>query len=318
MRKFLLPLAILVFTLSACGDDTDEREEDTKNTQETSFRVQTDNETVKNLLPAIRYAFPGLDRYANQFRDIHVEENYWLTIRFYIPNDAKIPNEFLSQGNNCFIEINNDKTAVKVPKSACKSVALDRDIRDLKSDYWFYLPPDKLTYPPYDFTKLTNEQRIDTGVKYLKRIWDSIQEIKNKSDWVPQDFPNYSRLFKQLEREGSRFATEGDLFAPYRTCMFAGSYAQLWWSNQSNFLRALSSNDSKRMESELDGVVRTYDFYHENAVSCSEDIRKELSVIQEREKLPPTPDGKPPRKGCLMIYSPDNQTSWSCIVESDK
>ncbi|MHA6676439.1 hypothetical protein ACX43S_08015 [Enterobacter cloacae] len=276
------------------------------------FNVQTDDVAVNKLLPAIKKLLPGLERYADQFKNIHVEQNHWLTIVFHVPENANIPTEYLSQGNNCFLEINNERTAIKVPKRACKSVVLDRVIENLDSDYWFYLPADQLTYKPYDFTKLDDKKRIDIGVAYLKKVWDTVQMIKQKTDWQPDDFPNYGRLFGQLENEGKQFVTEGDMFPAYGSCRMVGVNAHSWWSDLISLLKSLSSNAPQKTDSALKQLSRQYENYHESAVNCAKEIRQAPPVEQKMERLPPTPDNKPPRAGCLMVFTHDDKTEWSC------
>jgi len=278
------------------------------------FNVQTDDVTVNKLLPAIKNLLPGLNRYAEQFENIHIEQNYWLTIVFHIPENANIPTEYLSQGNNCFIEINKEGTAIKVPKRACKSVALNRVVQDLDSDYWFYLNADHLTYAPYDFTKLNDRERIDIGVAYLKKVWDTVQMIKQKTDWQPDDFPNYGRLFRQLEDEGKQFVTKDDMFQAYGSCGMVGANAQSWWSEQISSLKDLSSNNPQKVGSALKQITRQYDSYNESAVSCAKEIRQAPPAERKMEVLPPTQDNKPPRAGCLMVFTPDDKTSWSCPI----
>ncbi|ELW9028218.1 hypothetical protein QP556_11795 [Citrobacter freundii] len=309
MRKVFLAFALSL--LFGC-DGGQEGVSDSPMPKPVEFSVQTDDVTVNKLLPAIKNMLPGLNRYADQFQNTHVEQNYWLTIMFHIPENAKIPADYLSQGNNCFIEINKEGTAIKVPKRACKSVALDRVVQDLDSDYWFYLNSDNLTYTPYDFTKLNDKERVDIGVAYLKKVWDSMQMIKQKTDWQPDDFANYGRLFRQLEGEGNQFVTKDDMFPAYGSCRMVGANAQSWWSEQISSLKDLSSNDSQRIGSALKQIKRQYDSYHESAVSCAKEIRQAPPVEKKMEVLPPTSDNKPPRAGCLMIFTPDDKTSWSC------
>lgn len=132
-------LLLLVAALVGCGEPTDKPEEN----QQQKFTVSTDNETVNKLLPSIRTALPGLDKYAIQFRDVSVEQNYWLTIKFHVPDDAKIPNDYMTFGHNCFIEINKEGTAVKIPKAPCKALMLDQNADNVDSEQWFELSTGK-------------------------------------------------------------------------------------------------------------------------------------------------------------------------------
>ncbi|HBV4911587.1 TPA: hypothetical protein ACWX8T_004853 [Serratia marcescens] len=136
MRKLFLPL---VFVLSGCGDNADSTDTSSPANEQTVFSVKTDNSTINQLLPAIRARLPGLDKYATQFQKISVEQNYWLTIKFRVPDDAKIPNDYMTFGHNCFIEINKEGTAVKIPKTPCKALMLDQNADNVDSEQWFEL-----------------------------------------------------------------------------------------------------------------------------------------------------------------------------------
>ncbi|WP_038907907.1 hypothetical protein [Dickeya oryzae] len=308
--KFAIPMVLI---LAGCGD---EQENSTKTEQKKvpapTFSITTDDPDINRLLPAIRQLLPGLDKYAEQFQEKAVERNRFLTIKFHIPDNATIPAEYAATGHNCFIEINKEGTAVKVPKSACKSVVLNRVVQGLDSDYWFYLYADQLTYKPYDFAKLNDKERIDIGVTYLKKVWDTVQEVQQKTDWQPDDFPNYGRLFRQLENEGKQFVIEGDMFPAYGSCMMTGAYAQSWWSEQVGSLKDLSSNEPQKISAAVKQIKRQYDLYYESAVSCSKGIRQAPPKPKRTVTLPPTPDNKPPRPGCLAVFKPDDTTEWTC------
>ncbi|EAV6568923.1 TPA: hypothetical protein N3J09_000878 [Salmonella enterica subsp. enterica serovar Panama] len=129
-------LLLLVAALVGCGEPTDKPEDN----QQHKFTVSTDNETVNKLLPSIRAALLGLDKYSVQFKNVSVEQNYWLTIKFQIPENANIPKDYMAFGHSCFIEINREGTAVKIPKTPCKSVMLDKNADSIDSEQWFDIP----------------------------------------------------------------------------------------------------------------------------------------------------------------------------------
>ncbi|TBV10238.1 hypothetical protein DNK08_07105 [Stutzerimonas kirkiae] len=95
------------------------------------FNVDTQDELVIKSLPATRQACPGLNRYASDFQDIRVEQQYRTTIVFHIPERSGIPDAYKAGGHNCFLEIEGDGSAIFLEKLACKSVCLDKvDVPD--------------------------------------------------------------------------------------------------------------------------------------------------------------------------------------------
>lgn len=134
MRKFFLPL---IFILSGCGDNTDPAAAPSSVEEQSVFSVETNNSTINQLLPEIRARLPGLDKYSRQFKKVSVEQNYWLTIKFHVPDNAQIPNDYMTFGHNCFIEINKEGTAVKIPKTPCKALMLDQNADNIDSEQWF-------------------------------------------------------------------------------------------------------------------------------------------------------------------------------------
>lgn len=200
MRQLIF-ISTFLFLHLLVGCDKSDKENTPVNATVTNasvFTVNTDNTLVQKTLPTIRQLCPGLDKYAGEFSDINVDDGYYFrtTLKFHIDENAKIPNEYAAQGNNCFIDINDDST-VTIHKSACQSVCLDHE--SSHDELMFNLP--KTTD-----TSSTNK---------------SVTNISNTT--------------------------------------------------------------------------------HDN-------------IKEGWEILPPTPDNKPPRAGCLMVFKPDDTTEWSCPI----
>ncbi|WP_052760868.1 MULTISPECIES: hypothetical protein [Photorhabdus] len=127
MRNLLIPT---IFLLAGCGDETENSVQiESEKAPAPVFSIATDDPAINQLLPTIRKMCPGLDKYADQFTDITVYENSYLsrtTIKFHIDENTKLPNDYIADGNNCFLDIEDNETVLSISKSACQSVCLDQ------------------------------------------------------------------------------------------------------------------------------------------------------------------------------------------------
>ncbi|MCC8420907.1 hypothetical protein [Photorhabdus thracensis] len=127
MRNLLIPT---IFLLVGCGDETENSVQiESEKAPVPVFSIATDDPAINQLLPTIRKMCPGLDKYADQFTDITVYENSYpsrTTIKFHIDENAKLPNDYMANGNNCFLDIEDNETVLSISKSACQSVCLDQ------------------------------------------------------------------------------------------------------------------------------------------------------------------------------------------------
>ncbi|MCT8349584.1 hypothetical protein LGZ99_20885 [Photorhabdus temperata] len=127
MRNLLIPT---IFLLAGCGDETENSVQiEPEKSPASVFSIATDDPTINQLLPTIRKMCPGLDKYADQFTDVTVYENSYpsrTTIKFHIDENAKLLNDYMANGNNCFLDIEDNETVLSISKSACQSVCLDQ------------------------------------------------------------------------------------------------------------------------------------------------------------------------------------------------
>ena len=95
---------------------------------------------VKQLLqanwPKIKQACPGLDKYAKDLQPYGVEDNFdyadpdvqRASTKFKVSDKAEIPAEYRSRGHTCFFEVSRDGSKLTIPKRACMSICLDKDM----------------------------------------------------------------------------------------------------------------------------------------------------------------------------------------------
>lgn len=112
----VLATAMVCAVLSACDSGG----------LQSKFNVESDDVLVKQVLPEIRQACPGLDKYSGQFESVRVEHNYRTTIAFDIPDAARLPDGYKADGHTCFLEVDDDGSLLLIEKAACKSVCLDQ------------------------------------------------------------------------------------------------------------------------------------------------------------------------------------------------
>lgn len=110
------PLAIVLLGLAGCGSESDHSE----------FKIKTSDPLIKTALPAIRSVCPGLDKYAPQFSNLRVEQQFRTAITFEVSSSSRIPDAYKAGGHTCFIEVDADGKDIFIEKKACKSVCLDQ------------------------------------------------------------------------------------------------------------------------------------------------------------------------------------------------
>lgn len=114
--RFSSLLALVSIVLSGCGVESGPAE----------FKVLTSDTVVTNALPSIRKACPGLDKYAAQFSNIRVEQQFRTAILFEVSNSSKIPDAYKAGGHTCFIEVDSGGKNIFIEKMACKSICQDQ------------------------------------------------------------------------------------------------------------------------------------------------------------------------------------------------
>ena len=270
------------------------------------FAVKTDKPLVNEMLPYIKEVCPGLDKYAPQFTDIHIEENRLTTIAFHIPDNAKIPHSYVAQGHNCFIEIEADGTSIVVPKEACQSVCMDT----VHDPLWrgrndrFYLSDDAVVTVSKRTSASTNKGKIEQASAYIAELDREIDSVlKLKADEINLNL--ISNKFRTLKVKGEVFRQELP-FVELGHCYSMGVAANFWW--QANVDASLSPGEESAAV-----IRRASSSYFDEKKKCQLQI-KELANPKKKKAeviLPPTADDKPPRPGCMAIYGPE-ETTWSC------
>lgn len=91
-----------------------------------TFSVSSDDPLVMKMLPAVRQACPGLDKYSQFFENVRVEEQFRTSILFDVPESASIPDSYKAGGHTCYIEIDSKGKSIFIEKLACKSICLDQ------------------------------------------------------------------------------------------------------------------------------------------------------------------------------------------------
>lgn len=114
--RFSGVLTLVILVLSGCGVESGPAE----------FKVITSDSVVTSALPAIRKVCPGLDKYASQFSNIRVEQQFRTAIVFEVSSSSKIPEAYKAGGHTCFIEVDADGKNIFIEKKACKSVCQDQ------------------------------------------------------------------------------------------------------------------------------------------------------------------------------------------------
>lgn len=111
------------------------------------FTLTARNALIHKVLPAIRHEFPGLDKYAAEFREVSVKwstKPRGYTIRFSIPVGAGIPAGYGSLGITCSLLVKPNGSTVQVPNKTCQSVLLD-SVNTQHNNFNFKLDPDYFT-----------------------------------------------------------------------------------------------------------------------------------------------------------------------------
>jgi len=110
-------LGLSLLGLSGCGKES---------SVPSVFAVSSDDQVVIKSLPGVRQVCPGLDKYAQTFRNIRVEDHFRTSIIFDVPETARIPDAYKAGGHTCYVEIDSAGKSIFIEKLACKSICLDQ------------------------------------------------------------------------------------------------------------------------------------------------------------------------------------------------
>jgi len=85
--------------------------------------------------PKIKEVFPGLKKYGQDLKIVEIIDyskpldeynNHLVVVLAVSEGQSKIPSSYRAWGNNCFLDIYPQDMTVRISKTACKSVFLDR------------------------------------------------------------------------------------------------------------------------------------------------------------------------------------------------
>lgn len=91
---------------------------------------QESQNLVKQYAQTIPDLCPGFAKYQGEFESFSIKNNYNIDVVFKVPDDANIPGYFGAHGNTCYFGISRDGKKLVIPKAACQSLCLDRDMFD--------------------------------------------------------------------------------------------------------------------------------------------------------------------------------------------
>lgn len=89
---------------------------------------------VQKYAPQIPKLCPGFKKYESELNSFSIENNYYIDILFTVPENSSIPTEFMVHGHTCYLEISKDGKYLVVPKRACQSLCLGKDMNDSSGD----------------------------------------------------------------------------------------------------------------------------------------------------------------------------------------
>lgn len=89
---------------------------------------------VQKYAPQIPKLCPRFKKYESELNSFSIENNYYIDILFTVPENSSIPTEFMVHGHTCYLEISKDGKYLVVPKRACQSLCLGKDMNDSSGD----------------------------------------------------------------------------------------------------------------------------------------------------------------------------------------
>lgn len=98
---------------------------------------------VTNAWPKVKALCPGLNKYASSLKFEKIADNFdyaaphaqRVTISFLVADGKPIPADYgITDDIHCFVEISRDGQRLSVPKTGCRSVALDRVVAGSQGD----------------------------------------------------------------------------------------------------------------------------------------------------------------------------------------
>ena len=89
-------------------------------------------------IPKILDTCQGLNKYGNELEykgiSYNPQDEKGISVLFYVPNESRVPLRYRANGHSCEIYVDQAASTLRIQKSECAAVCLDRDIDGTELD----------------------------------------------------------------------------------------------------------------------------------------------------------------------------------------